>query len=165
LAWRGWKDGDGLGARFRECERFGGYAQGLESDLLQGVGEEPALELDAGLGGAFAILEFIQRGFGAVDEDFVLDDRGVESRDEFEEIGLGFDEVGEEIGILGGQGAELVEECLLRLQLLAERNAWVAVHEGLQAPRGRRDATHMAIAAAWVPRWMLEIQSKAPEVY
>jgi hypothetical protein len=39
------------GACFREGERPGGYAQGLESYLLQGVGEEPALELDAGLGG------------------------------------------------------------------------------------------------------------------
>src|ERR1700720_4797920 len=35
--------------------------------------------------------------------------------------GLVFEEVGEEIGILGGQGTELVEERLLGLQLLAER--------------------------------------------
>jgi hypothetical protein len=41
---------------------------------------------------------FIQRGFGAVDEDFVLDNRGVESRDEFEEIGLGFDRSVEKSG-------------------------------------------------------------------
>jgi hypothetical protein len=40
--------------------------------------------------------------------------------------GLAFDEVGEEIGILHGQGAELVEERLVGLQLLSERNAWVA---------------------------------------
>ena len=36
--------------------------------------------------------------------------------------GLVFEEVGEEIGILGGQGTELVEERLLGLQLLAERS-------------------------------------------
>jgi hypothetical protein len=84
-------------------------------------GKEPALELDTGLCGAFADLEFVQRGFGDVDKDFVLDDRGVD------------DEVGEEIGILGGQGAELVEERLLGLQFLAERNAWVVVHDSLQA--------------------------------
>jgi len=98
-----------------------GRAQGLETDLLQGMGEEPALELDAVFGGALAHLEFVQGGFGAVDEDFVLDDRGIEGRDEFEEIGLAFEEVGEEIGIVRGEGAELVEECLLGLQLLAER--------------------------------------------
>jgi hypothetical protein len=59
-----------------------------------------------------------QGGFRAFDEDFVVNDRGVEGRDEFEEVGLAFDEVGEEIGIVGGQGLELVEERLLRLQLL-----------------------------------------------
>jgi hypothetical protein len=61
--------------------------------------------------------------------------------DEFEEVGLAFDEVGEEIGILRGEGAELVEERLLGRQLLAERNAWVAVHEASR----RRDATHREI--------------------
>jgi hypothetical protein len=39
-------DGDGVEAGFRDCERRGGRAQGLETDLLQGVGEEPALELN-----------------------------------------------------------------------------------------------------------------------
>jgi hypothetical protein len=34
----------------------------------------------------------------------------------FEEVGLAFDEVYEEIRFLGGQGAELVEERLLGLQ-------------------------------------------------
>jgi hypothetical protein len=62
--------------------------------LLQSVSEEPALELDAVLGGAFSGLEFVQGGFGAVGEGFVVDDRSVEGRDEFEEIGLTFDEVG-----------------------------------------------------------------------
>jgi hypothetical protein len=114
-------DGDRLEARFHEGERRGARAQGLELDLLQGVREEPALELDAGLGRAFAGLEFVQGGFGALGERFVIDDGGVESRDEFEEVGLAFEEVGEEIGIVGGQDAELVEERLLRLQLLAER--------------------------------------------
>ena len=66
---------------------------------------------------------FIQRGFGAVDEDFVLDNRGVESRDEFKEIGLAFEEIGEKIKVVRGQGAELVEERLLGLRLLAERKA------------------------------------------
>jgi hypothetical protein len=79
------------------------------------MGEEPALELDAVFGAAFAGLEFVQGGFGAIDENFVVDDRGVESRDEFEEIGLAFEEVGEEIGIVRGQVAELVEERLLGL--------------------------------------------------
>ena len=120
-------DGDGLEARFRDGERRGRRAQGLETDLLQGVGEEPALELNSVFGAAFAGLEFVQGGFGAVDKDFVVEDRGVEGRDEFEEIGLAFDEVGEEIGIVRGQGAELVEERLLGLQLLAERKTRVAV--------------------------------------
>jgi|GEM_PF-5530556 len=84
-------DGDGLEARVREGEGRGRRAQGLETDLLQGVREEPALELDAGLGGAFACLQFVQGGFGAVDEAFVVDDRGVEGRDEFGEIGLAVD--------------------------------------------------------------------------
>ena len=43
-------------------------------------------ELNPVFGGAFARLEFVQGGFGAVDEDFVVDDRGVESCDEVEEI-------------------------------------------------------------------------------
>ena len=48
-------------------------------------------------------------------------------------IGLAFDEVDEEIGILGGEGAELVEERLLGFQLLAERKTRVAVHEYIRA--------------------------------
>ena len=36
-------DSDGLEAGFREGESGSGRAQGLEPDLLQGVGEEPAL--------------------------------------------------------------------------------------------------------------------------
>ena len=32
-------------------------------------------------------LEFVQHGFGAVDEGFVIDDRGIGGRDEFEEVG------------------------------------------------------------------------------
>jgi hypothetical protein len=47
-------------------------------------------------------------GFGAFEEDFVVGDRGVEGRDELEEIALAFEEVREEI--VRGQGAELVEE-------------------------------------------------------
>jgi hypothetical protein len=39
--------------------------------------------------------------------------RRVEGRDEFEEMGLAFEEVREEIGVVRGQGAELVEEGLL----------------------------------------------------
>jgi len=62
-----------------------------------------ARELDAGLGRAFAGLEFVQGGFGAVGEGFVVDDRGVEGRDEFEKVSLAFDEVGEKIGVVGGQ--------------------------------------------------------------
>jgi hypothetical protein len=80
-------DGDSLEARFRESERRGRRAQGLETDLLQGVREEPALELDVVFGGTFAGPEFVQGGFGAVDDDFVVDDRGFEGRDEFEQIG------------------------------------------------------------------------------
>ena len=45
--------------------------QGLEADLLQGVGEEPAPELDAVFGRASAGLEFAQHGFGAVDKAFL----------------------------------------------------------------------------------------------
>jgi hypothetical protein len=77
------------------------------------MGEEPALELDAGLDGAFARQQFVQGGFGAIDEGFVVEDRGFESRDEFKEVGLAFDEVGEELGILRDQGTELFEERLL----------------------------------------------------
>jgi hypothetical protein len=68
--------------------------------LLQGVGEEPALELDPVLGGAFAGLEFVEGGFHAVDEGCVIDDRGVEGRDELEEVGLALDEIAEEIGVV-----------------------------------------------------------------
>jgi hypothetical protein len=93
--------------------KTGSPRRSAPADLLQGVGKEPALELNPVFGGAFARLEFVQAGFDAVDEGFVVDDRGVEGRDEFEEIGLAFDEVGEEIGILRGQGAELVEERFL----------------------------------------------------
>jgi len=66
---------------------------------------------------------------------------------QFEEVGLAFEEVGEELGILDGQGAELVEERLLGLQLLAERKTWVAVHEYLQAARA--DGTRRT----WRPPW------------
>ena len=45
--------------------------RGLEADLLQGVGEEPAPELDAVFGRASASLEFAQHGFGAVDKAFL----------------------------------------------------------------------------------------------
>jgi len=38
------------------------------------MGKEPALELNPVFGGAFAGLEFVQGGFGAVGEDFVIDD-------------------------------------------------------------------------------------------
>jgi hypothetical protein len=112
------------------------------------MGKEPALELDAVFGDAFARLQFVQDGFGAVDEGFVVDDRGIKGCDEFEEIGLAFEEVGEEIGIVRGQGAELVEERLFGLQLLAERVARVACHESLQSARAWRDATHRGIAVA-----------------
>jgi hypothetical protein len=157
-------DGDRLEAGFREGERRGRRVQGLETDLLQRVGEKPALQLDAVLGGAFAGLEFVQGGFGAVGEDFVVEDRGVEGRDEFEQIGLALKEVGEEIGILRGQGAELIEEGLLGLQFLAERTAWVAVHEYLLAARARRgDAQGDRRGVA--PRRMWEIQSAVPEIY
>ena len=57
--------------RFREGKCRGGRAQGLEADLLQGVGEEPAPELDAVFGRASAGQEFAQHGFGAVDKAFL----------------------------------------------------------------------------------------------
>jgi hypothetical protein len=72
----------------------------------------------------------------------------VEGRDEFEEIGLAFEDVYEEIGIVRGQGAELVEERLFGLQLLAQRKTRVACHESLQSARAGRDATHWEIAVA-----------------
>jgi hypothetical protein len=58
-------DGDRLEAGFCEGERRG---------RLQGVREEPPLELNPVFGGAFAGLEFVQGGFGAVHEDFVVED-------------------------------------------------------------------------------------------
>jgi hypothetical protein len=91
--------------------------------------------------------------------DFFPDEGVAEGCDEFEKVGLAFEEVGKEVGILGGQGAELVEERLLGLQLPAERNAWVAVHEYLQAARARRDATHSEIAVGRIVARCLEIQS------
>jgi hypothetical protein len=54
------RDRDGLEAGFREGEGGSGRAQGLETDLLQGMGEEPALELNPVFGGAFTGLEFSQ---------------------------------------------------------------------------------------------------------
>jgi hypothetical protein len=67
-------DSDRLDAGFYEGERRGGgRAQGLEADLLQGVSEEPALELNPVFGGAFAGLEFVQGSFVAVDEGLVID--------------------------------------------------------------------------------------------
>jgi len=72
-------DGDRLETRFREGECRGGRAQGLETDLLQGVGEEPALESDAVLSGAFAGLEFVQGGFRAVGKGFVVGSRAAMS--------------------------------------------------------------------------------------
>jgi transposase len=121
-------DGNGLEAGFGDSKRRGGRAQGFEADLLQGP-----LELDAILRGALAGLEFVQDGFGAVDEAFVVDDRGVEGRDEFEKVGLAFEEVGEEIGILG-QGTELVGSVCL------------ASSSRLSAQRGSR---FKATRAAW----------------
>jgi hypothetical protein len=146
-------DGDGLEARFREGERRGGCAQGLGADLLQGVREEPALELDPVFGGAFARLEFVQGGFGAVGEGFVVDDRGVEGRDEFEEVGLAFEEVGEKIGIVRGKGAERSSSVCLASSF------WLSAMRGSRfmntscrrepgAAKARRDATNMEIAAA-----------------
>ena len=44
-----------------------------------GGAETGSLELDAVFGGAFAGLEFVQGGFGAFEEDFVVGDRGVEA--------------------------------------------------------------------------------------
>ncbi len=52
----GFRDGD-REAGFREGERRGGRAQGLEADLLQGMSDEPALELNPIFGGALARLE------------------------------------------------------------------------------------------------------------
>jgi hypothetical protein len=75
---------------------------------------------------------------------------------EFEEIGFAFDEVGEEIGILRGQGAELGRVCLASSSWLSCK-AWVAVYDSLQAARARRDE-HGARRGA-VPRRMLKIQS------
>ena len=137
-----------LEAGFRDGEGGGGRAQVLEADLLQGMGEEPALELDTGLDGAFARLQFVQGGFGAIDEGFVVEDRGFESRDEFKEVGLNFDEVGEEIGILRDQGTELIEEQLLGLQLLAECKPWVAVPRA-SSRRGPGATRHRIWRSPW----------------
>jgi hypothetical protein len=74
-------------------------------------------------------------------------------------IGLAFDEVDEEIGILGGQGEELVEERLLGLQLLAERPARVAVHEYVQESAGPARRGEHGNRRGAAPRSMLEIQT------
>jgi hypothetical protein len=49
-------DSDGLDARLCEGERRGGRAQGLETDLLEGMDEEPALELAAMSSGGWSRL-------------------------------------------------------------------------------------------------------------
>lgn len=83
------------------------------------VGEGLALELDAGLGGAFAGLEFVQGGFGAVDEGVVINNRGVEGPMSSRRLVS----VDEEIRVLDGEGAGPVEQRLLGLLLLAERKS------------------------------------------
>jgi hypothetical protein len=76
-------------------------------------------------------------------------------------IGLAFDEVDEEIGILGGQG----EERLLGLRLLAERPARVAVHEYVQESAGPARGGEHGNRRGAAPRSLLEIQSALPEIY
>jgi hypothetical protein len=125
----------------------------------RGVREEPPLELDAVLGAVFAGLEFVQGDFGAVDEDFVVADRGVEDRDEFEEVG-------EEIGILHGQSAELSRNVCLASSSWLKRAAW-SRHEYLQAAQARRDALAIAaarfLAGCWKFKWGGgNLQSGAP---
>ena len=59
---------------------------------MKGVGEQPAFEVNAVFGGAFAALQLFEREFYAVDQNFVVDDRSVERADELNEIGLALDE-------------------------------------------------------------------------
>ena len=92
-----------------------------------------------------------------------FDDRGVENRDEFKKVSLAFEGVGEKIGIVRGQGAELVEERLLGFQLPAERKARVAVHESLRAAGAQRGAQRDRRGA--VRCQILEIQSGVPQIY
>ena len=105
-------------------------------------------------------LEFVQGGFGAVDQGFVVD----EGRDEFEEVGLAFEEVGEEIVILRGQGAELVEGgCLTSSSWLSAKRGSRYMNISRRHEPGATGHTERSCSA--VPRRMLEIQSGAPEIY
>jgi hypothetical protein len=63
----------------------------------------------------------------------------------------------------GAPPNRLVKERLLGLQLLAERPAWVAGHESLQAARSRRGAQGDRPCEG--PCRMLEIQNGTSEIY
>lgn len=82
-------DRDGLEAGVREGERRNGRTQGLETDVLQGVGEEPALELDPVFRAAFAGLEFVQGDLGAVDEDKPSSKKAVSTLTHFTKLTVG----------------------------------------------------------------------------
>ena len=75
-------------------------------------GEEPPAPFNCRLSsGTIALIrcsdQTADAGIGTIDEGFVVDDRGVEGGDEFEKVGLAFEDVGEEIGIVPwpGRGA------------------------------------------------------------
>ena len=78
------RDRDRLDAGFGDGERRGRRAQRLEADLMKGVGEQPAFEIDAVFGGALSTLQFFERDFRAIDENFVVDDGSVERADELD---------------------------------------------------------------------------------
>jgi hypothetical protein len=145
-------DGDRLEAGFREGERRGGRAQGLEADLLEGVGEEPALELDAVFGGVLAGLEFVQGGFGAADEGFVVEDRGVEGCDEFE------------------SGSSAARARSWSTSVCLASSSWLSAKRGsrvmnISRRRGPGARLPARLPSRAVPCHMLEIQSGAPGIY
>lgn len=122
-------DHDGLDAPFRDGERRGRRTEGLEADLMKRMGEKPAFHVDAVLGRVPSSLELLDDGLYALDERFVVGDRGVERTDQFNEIGLALDDVREEVGVVCGEGADLIEQGLPRFEFARERNAGIAVHE------------------------------------
>ncbi len=96
---------------------------------MKGVGEQPALEVDAVFGGALSILELFEGDLGTFDENFILGNRGVEGADEFHEVGLPFDSIDEEIRVIGGTRADLVNERGFRLELSRKGDERVVFHE------------------------------------
>jgi hypothetical protein len=86
----------------------------------------------------FSAARFLAWNFStAARRRFVVHDQRVERADEFGEIPLALNEVGEEISAVCGKGLNLIENGLPRFEFAGERDAEGAVHQvsNLGAPR------------------------------